>query len=101
MIYRFHRPSLTLFLAAIAATALAGDPQINTLSPSGLERGKETTVTITGSGLATVKELMFYEPGFTVKNLEAAKDDTLKATIATSADCELGTHALRIRSLGG
>jgi hypothetical protein len=101
-IMRIHQLQLPfLAFCMVTATALAGDPQISTLAPYGLQRGVETTLTITGSGLATAKELLFYEPGFTVKSLEAVKEDTLKVTIATTADCELGTHALRIRSLGG
>jgi len=84
-----------------SASALAGDPQINTLTPYGIQRGTETTFTFTGSGLATAKEILFYEPGLSVTKLEADKDDTLKATIAASADCQLGVHAIRLRSLGG
>ena len=47
------------------------------------------------------KEILFYEPGFTVKNLEAKGDDTLKVTVAAGPECTLGMHAYRIRSLGG
>src|SRR5262245_8689992 len=84
-----------------APQLLANDPQINSLSPSGIQRGTEATLTISGTGLATAKEFLFYTPGITVKSLEAAKDDTLKAVIAVAPDCQLGTHAIRIRSLGG
>ena len=70
--------------------AYAGDPQINSLAPYGIQRGTEATFTFTGCGLATAKEILFYTPGFTVKKLEAAKDDTLKATIAVAADCRAG-----------
>ncbi len=89
---------LALFLPGVAR---AGDPQINSLAPYGMQRGTEATLTINGSGLATVKELLFYTPGFTVKKIETEKDDVLKAVVAVSADCQLGNHALRIRSLGG
>src|SRR5205085_7413038 len=88
-------------LFALAPTTHAGDPQISSLAPYGVERGKEATLTITGTGMATASELLFYTPGFTVKSLESPKDDTLKATIAVAPHCQLGIHALRIRSLGG
>jgi Bacterial pre-peptidase C-terminal domain len=88
-------------LLFIAATARAGDPQINSLSPYGVQRGTEATLTVSGSGLATVKELLFYTPGFTVKSIEAAKDDALKVLVAVAPDCQLGIHAVRLRSLGG
>lgn len=83
------------------AAARANDPQINTIAPYGVQRGTEATITITGSGLASVKEILFYEPGFTVKNIAAEKDDALKATIAVAPECQLGVHAIRLRSLGG
>src|SRR5438067_2424399 len=97
MMSRIFAVAILLF----ASVALAGDPQITTLLPAGVQRGTEATFTITGSGLATAKELLFYTPGFTVKKLEADKDDALKVLVAVSPDCQLGNHALRLRSLGG
>ena len=85
---------------AIAA-AQANDPQINTLTPYGVERGKEATFTIGGVGLATGSELLFYTPGFTVKSIEPVKDDTLKAVVSVAPDCQLGIHAFRLRSKSG
>src|SRR5438067_12266413 len=95
------RLSLAALMLALSPVARAGDPQINSLAPYGIQRGSEATLTINGSGLATVKEILFYTPGFTVKKIEAEKDDLLKAVVAVWPDCQLGTHALRIRSLGG
>src|SRR5438067_4628559 len=95
------RLSLAALMLALSPVARAGDPQINSLAPYGIQRGSEATFTINGSGLATVKEILFYTPGFTVKKIEAEKDDVLKAIIAVSFDCQLRNHALRIRSLGG
>src|SRR5438132_10278306 len=98
----WERYLATLCVALLLVSAArAGDPQINALAPYGIQRGTEATFTINGSGLATVKEFLFYTPGFTVKKIEAEKDDMLKAVIAVSSDCQLGNHALRIRSLGG
>jgi hypothetical protein len=101
-----QRPSLATslafaFLAAVNAPAFAGDPQINTATPYGMRRGTEAQWTITGAGLADAKEILFYEPGFTVKSLVAKGDDSLKVTVAAAPDCSLGLHAYRIRSLSG
>jgi hypothetical protein len=96
-----RRQSLVATVLLLAATAHAADPQINSLAPYGIQRGTEATLTINGAGLATASELLFYTPGFTVKKIEAGKDDTLKATIAVAADCQLGIHAIRLRSLQG
>src|SRR6266513_5013497 len=90
----WERTAATLCVVLLTATAVAGDPQINSLSPYGIQRGTEATLTLNGTGLATVKEFLFYTPGFTVKNIQAEKDDTLKAVIAVAADCQLGIHAI-------
>src|SRR5215212_9768308 len=90
-------PLLLLF----ASPLLAGDPQINSLTPYGMQRGTEVTLAIQGSGLASAKELLFYTPGFSVKSLAAEKDETLKAVISVAPECQLGIHAFRVRSLGG
>jgi hypothetical protein len=90
-----------VLLLVAAGHAWAVDPQINSLSPAGLQRGSQATLTIRGTGLANVQEILFYSPGFTVQKLEAPKDDTLVATLEVSPQAELGIHALRLRSRTG
>jgi len=99
-----NRVCLFLIVTALASTAaVAGDPQINNITPFGVQRGTEATFTITGTGLSTTKEILFYEPGFTIKEIVTAKDkdDSAKVRIAVSPDVQVGVHALRLRSLGG
>jgi hypothetical protein len=102
------RPRMIRSLFATAALLIvwsaqteASDPQINTLAPYGVQRGAEATFTIGGVGLTTGSELMFYTPGFTVKSVEAGKEDSLKAVVAVAPDCQLGIHAFRLRSKSG
>src|SRR5262245_53884776 len=98
----WERMSATLCVVLLLAIpAIAADPQINMIAPYGLQRGTETELTITGTGMGNVKELLFYEPGFSVKQIESKADDSLKATIAVAPDCPLGLHAIRLRSLTG
>jgi hypothetical protein len=96
------RNAMALTLAvALASAALAADPNVNSFTPYGLQRGSEMEWTISGNGLAQVKEILFYSPGFTVTKLEAPSDETLKATVAVAPDCQLGVHAFRLRSTSG
>src|SRR5262249_19012486 len=88
-------------LLTLATHANAGDPQLNSLAPYGIQRGTEAKLTLSGTGMATVQEILFYTPGFTVKSLEAPKDDTLNAVIVVAPECELGIHAFRLRATGG
>src|SRR5262249_10199286 len=100
----WERTVLTLcvtLLLSLASGASANDPQINSLAPYGVQRATEAKLTLTGTGMATVQEILFYTPGFTVKSLEAPKDDTLNAVIVVAPECELGIHAIRLRSSGG
>lgn len=91
-----------LFAALVLATAVAhaADPSINNLSPVGAIRGSETEFTITGGNLANVHEILFYEPGLTVKKLTPT-EGSLKALVAIAPDCQLGIHAFRLSSTTG
>src|SRR5437016_1231650 len=102
----WERTPARLCLAALLVivgydSALAADPQINAMTPYGLQRGTEATFTFTGNGFEHAKEILFYTPGFTVKSLESPADATLKAVVAVASDCQLGIHALRVRSTTG
>ena len=97
------RRALLVVAGSIVMTgmAFAADPVVNSMTPYGVERGKDATLTFNGSGLANVKEILFYTPGFTVKSLEAKADNALKAVVDVAPDCELGIHAIRMRSTTG
>ena len=94
------RTAAALWLAAICGTARAVDPDLNAVSPTGVQRGAEVELTFTGANLAKAQELLFYSPGFTVKSLTPA-DNNVKALVAIAPDCRLGIHAVRLRSLEG
>jgi hypothetical protein len=44
---------------------------------------------------------LFYSPGFTVSKLEVINDNQVKATVQIAADCQLGEHAMRVRTASG
>lgn len=89
-----------LFVVSIAAPALAVDPDLNAVSPTGVQRGTEVELTFSGANLGKAQELLFYSPGFTVKSVTPA-DNNVKAIVAVAPDCRMGIHAVRIRSLEG
>jgi hypothetical protein len=96
------RLAAAALLAAIASSvALAVDPDLNAVAPTGLQRGTEVEITLSGANLAKSQEILFYSPGFTVKSLTPAGENALKAVVAVAPDCRLGIHALRVRSLEG
>src|SRR5687768_3750246 len=87
-------------IVALGVPALAVDPDLNVISPQGVQRGTEVELTFSGGNLAKAQELLFYSPGFTVKSLTPA-DNNVKALVAVAPDCRIGIHAVRLRSLEG
>ncbi|MFN0021270.1 MAG: PPC domain-containing protein [Pirellulaceae bacterium] len=79
----------------------AVEPALGGIAPYGVQRGVETEVLFQGGRLQDAKELLFYSPGFTVASLEAVNDATVKAKLNVAADCRLGIHAVRVRTLTG
>jgi len=102
-----HRLSVVRTVVLFAAWAIsvsaawAVQPQLGSMSPAGLQRGVETQWTLQGARLTDAKEIMFYTPGFTVSELKAENDNTVKAKVTVAADCRLGIHAIRLRSESG
>ena len=58
-------------------------------------------MTFPGSRLADAKQLLFYSPGFEVKELKATADNSVTAKIAIAADCRPGIHAVRMATASG
>ena len=83
------------------APAFAVQPVLNAIQPYGFQRGADAEVQFLGARLSDAQELLFYSPGITVKSLAAASDTEVKATLAVAADCELGVHAVRVRTATG
>src|SRR2546421_11163118 len=78
--------------------ALAASPTLNTVMPRGGQRGSEIELTLAGDRLADAQEILFYQPGLTVKKLAAPTTQQLKAQLAIAADAGVGEHSLRVRT---
>jgi hypothetical protein len=84
------RFGLALLLAALPLTARAVDPDLNAVSPTGVQRGTEVELTFSGANLAKSQELLFYSPGFTVKSLTAADDKSPPIAAPAFMPCGCG-----------
>src|SRR5262245_23565770 len=80
---------------------LAASPSLGGIAPRGGQRGTETAISFNGARLSDAKEILFYEPGFTVSKLEVVNDSQVKASVKIAADCRLGEHAMRVRTASG
>lgn len=100
-----QRSVLTALVAIAFACGLrpvlAVEPSLGGIAPYGVQRGVETEVLFQGGRLQDARELLFYSPGIAVTSLEAVNDGTVKAKLNVAADCRLGIHAMRVRTLTG
>ena len=92
---------VTRIVAAQSQTRL-----IQQIEPRGGQRGTSLELTLTGYGLGTARELIFYRPGLAASKLRPTIHDqegksTLRVTLAIADDCPLGEHPIRVRSIGG
>ncbi len=91
-----------LLLLTVAGPWLpAASPTIGTIQPRGFQRGTEATFILGGGRLADAKEVLFYEPGFSVTKLEVVNPGQVKATVKIAPEAALGEHLLRVRTATG
>lgn len=93
-------PSLFVLLL-VPALAQAVSPKLNSISPSGAQRGTEIEVRFNGQRLDDTKEIVLYTSGISIVQMEAVKSDLVKATLKLAPDCRLGEHQMRLRTATG
>ena len=86
-----------IFAICVSASAvMAADPQANSLSLVGLQRGTSVDLTISGTRLGDAHSLMFYTPGLTATNVTKVDDNNIKATITAAPDAACDLHPFRV-----
>ena len=79
----------------------AHTPALNLIDPRGGQVGTDTVVNLYGDRLYEPQEIIFYQPGITVRQLEKVSDKHLKAHLTIAPDAALGEHKMRLRCKGG
>ncbi len=74
----------------------ASEPEANSLSVVGVQRGASVEVTISGARLGDAHSLLFYTPGLTATNITKVDDNNIKATIHAAAETACDLHAFRV-----
>ena len=88
-------------LLAVTAGLRAAYPEFSTLKPNGGQRGSELKLTVTGTQLEDFAALLFYDPGFTVKSVDAVAAGKVELTLIIAAEASLGSHLVRVRTRTG
>ncbi|MFP6763905.1 MAG: pre-peptidase C-terminal domain-containing protein, partial [Planctomycetaceae bacterium] len=96
-----HAARIAACFLLLSSVVLAASPRLTIILPRGLQRGIETELTFSGSQLADVKEVMFYEPGFEVKEFVPVNANSFKARVSVAADARLGEHVCQVRTATG
>jgi hypothetical protein len=99
--FRTFRSLLALTLLLSASTLFAASPRLTIILPRGLQRGHDTELTFSGSLLADVEEILFYEPGFSVKEFKPVNANSFKAVVSVSPDARLGEQVCQVRTKTG
>lgn len=94
-------PRLFTVLLCLTAGLRAAYPEFSACKPNGGQRGSEFKLSVTGTRLEDFETLLFYDPGFTVKSVDAVAAGKVDLTIAVSADATLGSHLVRVRTRTG
>ncbi len=81
--------------------SLATAPLLKDISPTGGQRGTELTLSFAGERLQDTKEVICYEPGIEIKQLELVTNKVVKAQVRILPECALGEHHLRLRTDSG
>ncbi len=84
-----------------SASGPLGTPVLTQIVPRGMQRGTEKTLTFTGARLFDAKEVLFYDEGFEVKQIEQVDANNVKVTVACSETCRIGEHVAQLRTASG
>lgn len=92
---------LALSLAALSCTSWAAYPEFSGTRPNGGQRGSEVNLTLTGNRLADFEGIIFFSPGFTLKQVGKVENNKVECVVAIAPDVPPGNHLFRIRTKSG
>ncbi|HVJ47074.1 MAG TPA: PPC domain-containing protein [Luteolibacter sp.] len=93
--------SLTTLFALTAVASAGFSPSFSLVNPRGGQKGTQVEVVLSGERLDGLQEVMFYEPGITVAELDIKDPKNVRAKFNIAPDARLGEYNLRLRTEGG
>ncbi|MFN5734369.1 MAG: hypothetical protein ACK48R_21175, partial [Planctomyces sp.] len=95
------RTSAFLCCLLVGLSLCAAPPSMERLTPAAGQSGTEFSVSVTGSGLERVSQVVFYDPSLRCTRISALSDNELQLTLQSDAGCDPGPRAFRVRSPEG
>ncbi len=97
----FKSSLAALTLAITLAQSSASYPEFLTTKPNGGQRGTDVSLTVTGNRLADFESIIFFSPGFTLKQVVKAENGKVDCVISIAKEVPLGNHLMRLRTKSG
>ncbi|QDT64929.1 PPC domain-containing protein [Calycomorphotria hydatis] len=103
MLLRLQLAFVFALALVVSNKCLAGSPRLTTVTPRGVQRGAEHTLTFHGRYLHDPADVVFFDPEhFEVLSMEPGKNDrSFTAKILVKPECRLGEHRLFVRTSSG
>lgn len=89
--------AIALTILISAETIAGSSPELNSVSPRGVQRGGEHTLYLHGVRLNDAQEVFFYGEGITTKSVKVIDHKKLEVIIDVAGDCRLGENVLQVR----
>ncbi len=95
------RTVLLFFWLLAGLPALGAPPSMERLTPAAGQRGTEFPIRVTGSGLARVSQVLFYDDSVRCTKITALSDNELQLSLQSDAGAQPGPRAFRVQSPEG
>ncbi len=98
LLCKLARPMVlcSMVICFMVACANGSEPEANSLSLVGLQRGTSAEITISGNRLGDAHSLVFYSPGLSATNVTKVDDKNIKVTVVASQDAACDLHPFRV-----
>ena len=87
--------------ALMISSAFASSPQLDLVTPRGVQRGTEAELILRGARLDGAEQVLFYRSGVEVLGLEQIDAASVKVRVKVAADCTLGEQLVQLRTRSG
>jgi hypothetical protein len=82
------------YLVLTGSVSVGASPKITAVSPNSLQQGETQTVTLTGSRLTGLSQVIFNRHGLSAQLLSGATDSQVQLQLSVSSDAETGAASL-------
>src|SRR5258706_2846825 len=90
------RAGIVAVSLACVLAAQAGSPRLESITPTGGQRGTELEVIFGGERLEEAGEIFFYEPRVQILKINSVTNKIGHAQLKIAPDCQLGEHHFRL-----